>query len=263
MTKDPTYPLTKKEKKDYKEKINKIRDEGFQHAINQYGDDIEENLGKALLDNLPKILPVVLERSAKWWINPEANKKITKLIEDGELTHEELHNFTKSVSNTLRPLAGGTFETMVSNTLNQKFEKNNSPLRATTTGPIRKKLKYKLEKAYEKSQILKPDIDIVVYNKDTDKIIVIVSCKTTFRERLMQSISWKQYFMSSNDNDVKNIKVLLVTAWETLEEEEMVKRVAILDGVYVTNKNVKISGNIKKFDSIYDDIKKLAENQTK
>ena len=44
LKKEPTFPLTKKEKKEYKKKINDIRVEGFENAINQYGDDIGGNL---------------------------------------------------------------------------------------------------------------------------------------------------------------------------------------------------------------------------
>ena len=106
---------------------------------------------------------------------------------------------------------------------------------------------------------VKPDIDVVVYDTKSDKILAVISCKTTFRERLMQTISWKNYFLSSNDKDIKKIKVFVVTAWETLEDNTVRKRTSVLDGVYVTNKNVKVGGNIKKFDSIYEDIKKLVK----
>ena len=257
--KEPTFPLTKKEKKEYKKKINDIRVEGFENAINQYGDDIGGNLGKALEDNLPKILPVVLERSAKWWINPDANTKITKLIKDGKLTNEELHSFAKSLVNTLRPLAGGTFEKLICDSLNQTFEIKKSALCAETKGKHRQIIIEKLANIQHDTNDVKPDIDVVVYDTKSDKILAVISCKTTFRERLMQTISWKNYFLSSNDKDIKKIKVFVVTAWETLEDNTVRKRTSVLDGVYVTNKNVKVGGNIKKFDSIYEDIKKLVK----
>lgn len=183
-----------------------------------------------------------------------------KAIQSNEFTNEELHGFAKSVVNTLRPLADGTFEKMICESLNQIFKKDSLPFEAVTRGHIRKKFTEKLKKAYEENKILKPDLDIVVFNIETKEIVTTISCKATFREILMQSISWKQYFISSNDDKIKYVKVFLVTAWETLEEE-MRKRLAILDGVYVTNKNVKIGGKIKTFDSIFEDIKELVKNQ--
>ncbi len=263
MKKEPTFPSTKKEKKEYTKKIEDIRGAGFEHAVNQYGNNIGENLGKVLEDNLPKILPVVLERSAKWWINPNANKKIMKLIEEGKLTNEELHSFAKSLVNTLRPLAGGSFEKLICDSLNQVFKNEELSLCAETKGKHRQNIIKKLASAQHETIDVKPDIDVVVYDTKNNKILSIISCKTTFRERLMQTISWKNYFLSSNDKDIKNIKVFVVTAWETLEDKTDRKRTSVLDGVYVTNKNVKVGGNVKKFDSIYNDIKNLAKNQSK
>jgi hypothetical protein len=64
----------------------------------------------------------------------------------------------------------------------------------------------------------------------------------------MQTITWSRYL---------EIKVLLVTAWETFESGANRERVQELDGVYVCNKDVKEYGKIKIFSKIVKDLEKF------
>ena len=108
-----------------------------------------------------------------------------------------------------------------------------------------------------------PDVDIVIYDPKTHKVIAVLSSKVTLRERIAQTGYWKLKLAS--DKVTKHIKVYFVTPDEDgtlMYKEPMKKGRAIvevdLDGSYVLNEDdVEESDKVKTFDKFIDDLKRL------
>lgn len=108
-----------------------------------------------------------------------------------------------------------------------------------------------------------PDVDLVIYNPKTYKVIAVLSSKTTLRERIAQSGYWS--IKIRNYNLTKHIRMYFITPDEDgnfSDGKKMGKPRAIvetdLDGAYImTEKFVKESENVKTFDKFIEDLKKL------
>jgi len=108
-----------------------------------------------------------------------------------------------------------------------------------------------------------PDVDIIIYDPMTNKVIAVLSSKVTLRERIAQTGYWKIKLAS---NEVtKHIKVYFVTPDEdgtlTVKKPAKKGRAIIevdLDGSYVLSEtNIDASSKVKMFDKFIDDLKKL------
>ncbi|RKU20142.1 DNA modification methylase [Candidatus Poribacteria bacterium] len=106
-----------------------------------------------------------------------------------------------------------------------------------------------------------PDADIVIYNPKKCRVIAVISCKTSLRERIAQTGYWKFKFW---ENEItKHIQVYLVTADtdNTLTKIEPFKKARAiveidLDGVYVlTKENLHESDKVKLFEHFIEDFK--------
>jgi len=112
-----------------------------------------------------------------------------------------------------------------------------------------------------------PDVDIIIYNPRTCKIIAVISSKVTLRERIAQTGYWK--IKLSKDQVTEHIKVFFVTPDEdgTLTTRiPAKKRRAIVevdtDGSYVmSERTVEESPKVKMFDKFIEDLKLLATNK--
>ena len=108
-----------------------------------------------------------------------------------------------------------------------------------------------------------PDLDIIIYEPETCKIIAGISSKVTLRERIAQTGYWK--IKLSKDEVTKNIKVFFVTPDEdrTLTFKTPTKKGRAIveidtDGSYVLSKtDIEESNKVKMFNKFIDDIKKL------
>ena len=108
-----------------------------------------------------------------------------------------------------------------------------------------------------------PDVDIVIYNPDTYKVIAVISIKVTLRERIAQTGYWKIKMQSQFLT--QNIKVYFITPDEdkTLIMKDPAKKGRAIvevdtDGCYVlSEENVAESETVKMFDEFIDDLKKL------
>ena len=111
-----------------------------------------------------------------------------------------------------------------------------------------------------------PDVDLVIYEPITFKIIAILSSKVTLRERIAQTGYWK--LKLSNDGITKHIKVLFITLDEdsTLTNKTRAKKGRAIaeidtDGTYVlTTDNLEESDNVKLFDKFIEDIGRYMNN---
>lgn len=108
-----------------------------------------------------------------------------------------------------------------------------------------------------------PDVDLVVFNPKTSRVIAVLSSKVTLRERVAQTGYWKFKLMGSELTD--KIKVFFLTLDEdgTLTTKKPAKKGRAivetdLDGTYVmTEANIEESNKVKLLDKFIDDLKKL------
>ena len=109
-----------------------------------------------------------------------------------------------------------------------------------------------------------PDVDIVIYNPGTQKVIAVLSSKVTLRERIAQTGYWK--IKLASDSATKHIKVFFVTTDEdgTLTQKKPAKKGRAIvetdtDGSYILTKTkVEESEKVKLLDRFIDDLAKLA-----
>jgi type II restriction enzyme len=108
-----------------------------------------------------------------------------------------------------------------------------------------------------------PDVDIVIYDPKTHKVIAVISSKVTLRERIAQTGYWK--IKLSKDKVTEHIKVFFVTPDEdgTLTTKTPAKKGRAIvemdtDGSYVmSERTVEESAKVKMFDKFMEDLKKL------
>ncbi|MBM3712821.1 MAG: DNA modification methylase [Actinobacteria bacterium] len=108
-----------------------------------------------------------------------------------------------------------------------------------------------------------PDVDIIIYNPKTSKIVSVLSSKVTLRERIAQTGYWK--IKLSSDEVTKHIKVYFVTPDEdgtlTIKKPTKKGRAIVevdLDGSYVLSEtNIQESDKVKMFDKFIDDLRRL------
>ena len=108
-----------------------------------------------------------------------------------------------------------------------------------------------------------PDVDIIIYDDKTSKIIAVLSIKVTLRERVAQTGYWKLKLMQSSVT--KHIKVLFVTLDEdkTLSIKNPTKKGRAIsevdtDGCYIlTESNIESSNKVKLFSEFINDLKKI------
>jgi type II restriction enzyme len=112
-----------------------------------------------------------------------------------------------------------------------------------------------------------PDVDIIIYNPANSRIIAVLSCKVTLRERIAQTGYWKLKLAS--DEITKHIKVYFVTPDEdgalTTKYPHKKARAIVekdLDGSYVLSEaEVEESNKVKMFDKLIADLRLLQQNQ--
>lgn len=108
-----------------------------------------------------------------------------------------------------------------------------------------------------------PDVDIIIYDPNTYRVVAVISSKVTLRERIAQTGYWK--IKLSHDEVTKHIKVFFITPDEdgTLIVKKPAKKGRAIveidtDGSYVmTETDIEESGKVKLFEHFIDDLKKL------
>jgi len=108
-----------------------------------------------------------------------------------------------------------------------------------------------------------PDVDIIIYNPKTYKIIAVISSKVSLRERIAQTGYWK--IKLSKDKVTEHIKVFFVTPDRdgTLTKRKPAKKGRAIvevdtDGSYVMSETlVEESPKVKMFDKFMENLKKL------
>ena len=108
-----------------------------------------------------------------------------------------------------------------------------------------------------------PDVDLIIYDPKTSKVVAVLSSKVTLRERIAQTGYWK--IKLASDKATKHIKVYFVTPDEdgTLTVKKPTKKGRAIvevdtDGSYVLSEtDIEESDKVKMFDKFIDDLKEL------
>lgn len=108
-----------------------------------------------------------------------------------------------------------------------------------------------------------PDVDLIIYDPVTSKVVAVLSSKVTLRERIAQTGYWK--IKLASDEATKHIKVYFVTPDEdgTLTIKKPTKKGRAIvevdtDGSYVLSEtDIEESDKVKMFDKFIDDLKRL------
>jgi len=112
-----------------------------------------------------------------------------------------------------------------------------------------------------------PDVDIIVYEPETFKVVAVISSKVTLRERIAQTGYWKMKL--SKDKATEHIRAYFITPDEdgTLTIKTPAKKGRAIvevdtDGSYVMSETkVEESPKVKMFDKFIDDLKELVNEQ--
>jgi len=113
-----------------------------------------------------------------------------------------------------------------------------------------------------------PDVDLIIYQPNSCKVLAVISSKITLRERIAQTGYWK--IKLSDDKLTKHIKIFFVTPDEdgTLSIRRPAKKGRAIveidtDGAYVMSESpVEESNKVKMFDKFIPDLRKLLTRST-
>ena len=108
-----------------------------------------------------------------------------------------------------------------------------------------------------------PDVDIIVYEPKTFRVVAVISSKVTLRERIAQTGYWK--IKLSKDKATEHIRVFFITPDEdgTLRIKTPAKKGRAIveidtDGSYVMSEtSVEESEKVKMFDKFIEDLRRL------
>ena len=108
-----------------------------------------------------------------------------------------------------------------------------------------------------------PDVDLIIYQPKSCRVVAVISSKITLRERIAQTGYWK--IKLSDDDITKHIRVFFVTPDEdrTLSIRQPAKKGRAIveidtDGAYVMSETpVEESNKVKMFDKFIPDLRKL------
>jgi len=108
-----------------------------------------------------------------------------------------------------------------------------------------------------------PDVDIVIFEPKSKKVVAVISSKVTLRERIAQTGYWK--IKLTSQVLTKNIKVYFITPDEdgTLTRKKPAKKGRAIvevdtDGGYVLSEtDIEESDKVKMFDKFIGDLRKL------
>lgn len=265
MTSDACRVSSEAEEKEYKRKLEEVFEKASKNASKKYpnNEDLLDNLGEILSSSELEVVKLVVPRSIRKKANERFAKKLLEMIEKDPEVAEALRDVGVSIANTLRPIAGNRFTDLVKRNIEDPLQRHG--IGCTTKGEMKSKLKERFNEATksmqsaeeEESSEFKPDIDIACYDIERQTPFLIISCKTTLAERLLQTVSWDNLIKAARET--LKVRVFLATAWEDFEEPTQRARAHALDGAYAANTNVREDDKVKRLSRIIDDIIKARD----
>ena len=201
----------------------------------------------------------------------EAYRHISKVLEEAKEQHKK--DFTgDDHEQSWRAFKGKNLEKLIEYIITDEVEAlglkvlNGNSLERTNGTNLSKELslvKRNLLVDYGEFGSHLPDVDLIIYNPETSKVVAVLSSKVTLRERIAQTGYWK--IKLASDEATKHIKVYFVTPDEdgtlTIKAPDKKGRAIVemdTDGSYILSEiNVEESDKVKMFDKFIDDLKKL------
>ena len=205
----------------------------------------------------------------------EAYKTVSQILQDAKERHKQ--DFLRDKPNgdheqSWRAFKGKNFEKLIQHIITESIEalgmkviNGNQLERSKRLSLELSRVKRNLAIDYGELGLHLPDVDIVVYNPEDQRVIAVISSKVTLRERIAQTGYWKLKLLDSETTE--HIKVYFITPDEdgTLTDTYLPKKgraiVEIdLDGTYVlTEANLEESHKVKLFEHFIEDFKQLIE----
>ncbi len=175
---------------------------------------------------------------------------------------------TPDAEQSWKAFKGKNFEKLILHAIAGKFQTELNLRCIPGQWLIRKKLSEELGKVYRNLLIrygqwsLLPDVDLVIYEPTTYRVVGVISCKITLRERIAQTAYWK--LKLAGDPLTMHIKGYFITADE---DGDLVKGMANpsrnrilveheLDGTYAL-RDVEESSKVKAFPKLIEDVRGL------
>ena len=200
-------------------------------------------------------------------------KYISEILKEAKEKHKQFvsHNGVNDTEQSWRAFKGKNLEKMIEYIISDEVKKiglsiingNKKKKKKNFEDKTLDLLKRNLCVDYGEYGLHLPDVDIIIYDEKTIKIISVLSIKVTLRERIAQTGYWKLKLMQSSVT--RHIKVLFITLDEdeTLSIKSPAKKGRAIaeidtDGCYIlTENNVEESNKVKLFSDFINDLKKM------
>jgi len=181
---------------------------------------------------------------------------------------------TPDAEQSWKAFKGKNFEKLIWHAMDDEFQSLQGLRCIPGASLVKNKLSEELAHIYDNltvrygSWALLPDVDLVIYKPDTYRVVGVISCKITLRERIAQTAYWKLKLASQPLR--MHIKGYFITADE---DGDLVKgmsnpsrnRIIVeheLDGTYSLRK-VEESSKVKAFPKLIEDLRRLINEQRK
>jgi len=210
-------------------------------------------------------------------LGANAYKHVSELLKEAKKIHKQdwLKHPTKAGDHeqSWRAFKGKNLEKLIQYIITEEVEElglkvvNGNRLERSIKLPMElSQVKRNLAIDYGEFGLHLPDVDIIIYNPQTYKVLAVISSKVTLRERIAQTGYWKLKLLQ--DEATKHIRVYFITPDEdgTLTYKKPTKKgraiVEVdLDGSYVlTEEKIEESEKVKIFGHFIEDLKKLLKN---
>jgi len=204
-------------------------------------------------------------------------KHISQLLKEAKVFHKKdwLKNPTKGGDHeqSWKAFKGKNLEKLIQYMITEEVEDlglkvvNGNKLEKSVKLPLElSKVKRNLTIDYGEFGLRLPDVDIIIYNPSSYKVLVVISSKVTLRERIAQTGYWKLKLLQ--DEATKHIRVYFLTPDEdgTLTFKKPAKKGRAilevdLDGSYIlTEEKIEESNKVKLFEHFIEDLRGLLKN---
>lgn len=211
-------------------------------------------------------------------LGADAYKHISELLKEAKGLHKQdwLMHPTPSGDHeqSWRAFKGKNLEKLVQYIITKEVEElglrvvnGNRLERSTNLSMELSQVKRNLAIDYGEFGLHLPDVDIIIYDPKSYKVLAAISSKVTLRERIAQTGYWKLKLLQ--DEATKHIRVYFITPDEdgTLTYKKPTKKgraiVEVdLDGSYVlTEEKIEESEKVRLFEHFIEDLKRLLSNE--
>jgi len=214
---------------------------------------------------------ILLYNKKKEKYGKEAYRHISNLLREAKVQHKKDFNGSDH-EQSWRAFKGKNLEKLIEFIITDEVKSlglevvNGNSLERTNGANLSKELgivKRNLLIDYGEYGSHLPDVNIVIYNPKSSKVVAVLSSKVTLRERIAQTGYWK--IKLASDKVTQHIKVYFVTPDEdgtlTIKKPTKKGRAIVevdLDGSYVLSEtDIDESEKVKMFDKFIDDLKNL------